>query len=88
MARTHDPAKQLEALAQIIFRYAEKKHDALTLEQATIAAEAINDTFDLAGKGTLDAFKDWVLDMQAAGPYMNEGGGDPQAQNCAARICC
>ena len=84
----HDPQKQLEALAELIVRLSAKHAEPLTMEQAMTAARAVLSTFDLAGKGTLDAFKAWVLEMYAAGPYMDEGGSTEQAVNCAAGICC
>jgi hypothetical protein len=81
-------AKQIEALGELIKRYADKAGVPITEAQTTIAARAVASTFDLAGKGTLVAFKQWVLAMQAAGAYENVGGDDNQAQNCAAEICC
>lgn len=87
MAHPHN-AKQIEALAELIQRYAEKAGRPLSSPDATLAAEAVTSMFDLAGKGTLTAFKHWVLTMEAAGPYANEGGTDTQAENCAGEICC
>lgn len=82
--------KQIEALAELILRFAAKQSPVLILsrEQATLAARAVTSMFDLAGKGTLVAFKQWVLAMDAAGPYTDVGGNDNQGQNCAAEICC
>ena len=88
MAHGHENAKAIEALAELITRYADKSGQPLTTEQATIAARAVAANFDLAGKGTLKAFKQWVKDMIAAGDYMDVGGPDNQAQNCASEICC
>lgn len=81
----HENKKQIEALAELIQRHASPP---LTDEQATAAARVMTSMFDLAGKGTLVAFKQWVKDMDAAGPYADIGGPDNQAQNCAAEICC
>jgi len=84
----HENAKQIEALSELIMRYAEKAGAPLSQPDAVMAAKAVTATFDLAGKGTLVAFKKWVLMVEAAGPYVDQGGDDNQAQNCAAEICC
>lgn len=84
----HENKKQIEALGEIIRRCAERAGNALTDAQVAAVARGLAAQFDFAGKGTLVELKKWVLKMHEAGEYVNVGGSDNQAQNCAAEICC
>ncbi len=80
-----NPSLQIKALARLISEASSKHGTPLTADQATVAAKAVLGMFDLAGKGTLTALKQWVVERYESGPYADEGG---DAANCAAEICC
>lgn len=81
----HENSKQVEALGSLIEEHSEGQ---LTGEQAAVAARVVASMFDLAGKGTLVAFKKWVLSLHAAGPYVGTKDDQNKKRNCAEEICC